>query len=594
MKLDTVISSMTWTRFPGMLGHFSKSIIEADFVTHSSQNPQCEGANQKRYLFNSRASTHNRTAFKVTLEHGQFILDAGVVAGITEGAEFVVYASMDGLFTDPLGALVIEKLGPFSTILKVPPGGSNFVLSQPRAVALQTKMDQRFNLRLYVPDSDASRLCREALLSLMDRERDLDSIYLVDKSDAADFGLAMENEKVIFLFRDQRVTQHGHTRLFEGVEPTPEELAHVLKAAAYFYWKLNRTNNNNPIINSGVQVELYKLLPPTIRRFDEDVDGLKPMGPNLYDTVMEVVADEDIPYGLKLTNNTAYDLYPNLFYFDLSDLSIGECDLSLSMRRLFNFNTSVAYYEASSTAWKYTLEVPLPKNGGVLTIGYGSGGAPAQTFNLRPDQNFGIGFLKIFLSTEPIDLSSIPQSTPFEQTRSGDRLAKNKEEAWGTMPTPVLQRLSDSASLEVTQQPLRIQGLQAENIALKCEIDVLLSSIPQLTLFDKTRSGDRLAKKKEKAWGTMLIPVLQRLSDPGSLEVIQQPLKIQGFQADNIALNPEIDVLYEIEAQRRDEAQRDEVQRQEAQRQAEALLVFKTELQQEKAECQRLDTLPQG
>lgn len=246
------------------------------------------------------------------------------MAGITEGAEFMVYASTDGLFSEPLGVLVVEKLGPFSTILKVPPDGSNIELSQPQAVALRTKMGQRVDLRLYVPQGDASRLCREAFLSLVDREHDLESVHLVENPDAADFELAMENEKVVFLFRDQRVTQHGHTRLFEGVEPTPEELAHVLKAAAYFYWKLNRTNNN-PTINSGVQVELHKLLPPKIRRFDEEGDGLKPIGPNLYDTVMEVIADENIPYGFKLTNNTAYDLYPNLFYFDLSDLSIGEC-----------------------------------------------------------------------------------------------------------------------------------------------------------------------------------------------------------------------------------------------------------------------------
>ena len=246
-----------------------------------------------------------------------------MIAGISEGTEFVVHTSADDLFKYPLGVLLVDKLGPFSTTLKVPPpGASSFVLSQP-AVAVRTKIGQRYDLRLYVPDGDAFRLCCEALLSLMDEERDFEFIFLVDTPDDADFELAMESEKVIFLFRDQRVTQHGHTRLFEGVESTPEELAHVLRAAAYFYWKLNRTNNN-PIINNGVPIELYKLLPPSIRRFNEIGDGLKPTGPNLCDTVMEVVADENVPYGFKLTNNTAYDLYPNVFYFDLSDLSIGE------------------------------------------------------------------------------------------------------------------------------------------------------------------------------------------------------------------------------------------------------------------------------
>jgi hypothetical protein len=495
------------------------------------------------------------------VEQGQFILDAGLMAGITEGAEFVAYASTDGLFRNPLGALVVEKLGPFSTVLKVPFDDSKFVLGQPQAVALRTKMGQRFALRLYVPDGDVSRLCCEAFLSLMDRERDLESIYLVDIPDGADFELAMENEKVIFLFRDQRVTQHGHTRLFEGVEPTPEELAHVLEAAAYFYWKLNRTNNN-PIINSGVQVELYKLLPPNIRKFNEEGDGLKPIGPNLYDAVMEVVANENIPYGFKLTNNTCYDLFPNLFYFDLGDLSIGKCYPCLSIRWLFNSNTSVAHYEAFSTAGKYTLDVPLPKNGGVLTIGYGSGGAPAPTFYLKPGQNFGVGFLKIFLSTEPVDLSSIPQLTPFEKTRSGN-------------PSSSPQLISFENSIP---QLIPLAQTRSGNPSSSPQLISFENSIPQLIPLG---SGDQLAKNKEDAWGTMLIPVLQRLSDPASLDFTQLIFRNQGLQAENVALRREIDVLHENEAQRRDEAQR----------QAEAL---KTELQRERAERQRLETLLQG
>ncbi|KIM41992.1 hypothetical protein M413DRAFT_142447 [Hebeloma cylindrosporum] len=475
-------------------------LTHMDIIPH--QNPQCEGANQKRYLFNSRVSTHTRTSFKVALQQGQFILEAGAIAGIAQDTEFTVHTTADSLFRNSLGTLVVEKLGPFSATLKLPPGASTFVLAQ-AAVALPTKMGQRFDLLLYVPDGDAFRLCREALQVLMDRDHNFESIHLVDNADDADFELVLENEKVVFLFRDQRVTQHGHTRLFEGVESTPEDLADVLKAAAYFYWKMNRTNIN-PIINSGVQVELYKLLPPKVRRFNEIGGGLVPIGPSLYDTAMEVVANENIPYGFKLTNNTAYDLYPNLFYFDLSDLSI------------------VPYYETPTTANTYTLDVPLPKNGGVLTIGYGSGGAPAQTFYLRPGQVFDIGFLKIFLSTKPVDLSSIAQSSPFEKARSSGELSKTEEEAWGTMLIPVLQRLSDPESLQATQQTLRIQELKAETLALKREIDI----------------------------------------------------------------------LHSIEARRQDEARRQEVaQHQEVQRYSEALLALKTELQQEKAERQRLETL---
>jgi hypothetical protein len=135
----------------------------------------------------------------------------------------------------------------------------------------------------------------------------------------------------------------------------------------------------------------------------------------------------------------------------------------------------VPYYETSSTARGYTPGIPLPKDGGILTIGYGSGGAPAPTFHLRPGQNLEVGFLKIFLSTKPIDLSSIPQSSPFERTRATARWTPRKidDEAWCTMLIPFLRRSSDLASPQITQQ----KGLQEENAALKHEINSIREDI---------------------------------------------------------------------------------------------------------------------
>src|SRR6266446_2884031 len=154
---------------------------------------------------------------------------------------------------------------------------------------------------------------------------------------------------------------------------------------------------------------------------------------------------------------------------------------------------SVPYYEPSSTAGQFTPDVPLPKNGGVLTIGYGSGGAPAQTFYLRSGQNLDVGFLKIFLSTKPVDLSSIAQSSPFEMTRSSALLARTNEGAWGTMLILVVQLLSDPASLLVTQQKLLIQGLQEENVALKREINI----IHEMKVSEAQRREDFVVLKTE-------------------------------------------------------------------------------------------------
>ena len=393
------------------------------------------------------------------------MLDAGLVAGVSEGAEFTIYANFDRSFKNPLGILIVDKLRPFSTDLNLPPGALDFTLEQP-SIALQTKIGQRKDLQLYVPSDDDFGAGYDALSKLLERN-DLESVNFVDKPEDADFELAMKNNHIIFLYRDKRITQHGLTQLYADVIPTPEELAPVLKSAAYFYWKLNRTNNNFEI-NNNVQVELHRLLPPKIQTLKDISESLVPIGPNLYkDGIMNVVADTNlnIPYGFKLTNNTSYDLYPYLFYFDLSDLSV------------------VSYYETPSTAKRYTLDVPLPKNGGALTIGYGTGGAPAQTFYLRTGQNLDIGFLKIFLCTEPVDLSTIAQSSPFEKTRSSRQLTKTKEKAWGTMLIPILQRLSDPAPFQQTQQIQYAQEIQKEDSVQRQEIDIFYEKAFEVDLF---------------------------------------------------------------------------------------------------------------
>jgi len=109
------------------------------------------------------------------------------------------------------------------------------------------------------------------------------------------------------------------------VESTPEKLAPMSSRPRLISTGTESYEQHNADINSGVQIELYKLLPPRVRRFDDVGGDLTPTDPNLYDdTIMGVVADENIPYGFKLTNNTEYDLYPNRYYFDVSDLSIGK------------------------------------------------------------------------------------------------------------------------------------------------------------------------------------------------------------------------------------------------------------------------------
>lgn len=49
---------------------------------------------------------------------------------------------------------------------------------------------------------------------------------------------------------------------------------------------------------------------------------------------------------------------------------------------------------------------------GTLAIGYGAAGYAPLNFDLAADFNFDLDFLKIYLSTKPVDLSYLKQPSP--------------------------------------------------------------------------------------------------------------------------------------------------------------------------------------
>ena len=103
-----------------------------------------------------------------------------------------------------------------------------------------------------------------------------------------------------------------------------------------------------------------------------------------------------------------------------------------------------SYYQPPSAAQK--LDVPLPRKinnvPGSLCIGYGSGGSVPFSFFMRDGQDVDIGFLKLFLTTEPVDYSNIPQSSPFNTNRADAPKGRCKSPfIWDTMLVTLVQRV---------------------------------------------------------------------------------------------------------------------------------------------------------
>ena len=87
----------------------------------------------------------------------------------------------------------------------------------------------------------------------------------------------------------------------------------------------------------------------------------------------------------------------------------------------------------------HTLDVPLRKNGGALTIGYGHSGYPPVSFTVAEGLDFEVGFLKVYLTTESVDLSYIQQDTPFVVSRHMVQHKPKPKSAWTDVIIPIIQ-----------------------------------------------------------------------------------------------------------------------------------------------------------
>ena len=410
------------------------------------QNPQCEGVHQTRILFNAKAPSLGRTFYTVWKEGEKYVLGAGAAHGITDGAEFDVYKDREWpIRSSPMGTLIAGETGAFTTTMVLPSNTTPFSLVEP-AFALQTKAGTEEDLRLHISlDEKFTSIFEELGREMQRTGPDHRRILLVEK-DRAELSITLERNHVVFDILNPLVTQFGLTRMPFRVCPNVDDIYPVIRASAHYHWHLRRTNMKKNL-QRQVRIEFTKVI-----QLEEEYDGdfnpvVKPDGPNLnVGGVVRLVADPNYMYGIKLVNDTPLALYPSLFFFDNSDLSISEVPTTQREIRILKFGLiNLASYYQPPTAGKFKVDAPLgPKTNdtsGSLAVGYGSGGSVPFTYFARDGQDVDVGFLKLFLTTEYVDFSNIPQSSPFNPDNRGWKQAQLKTvSTWDTIIIPVVQR----------------------------------------------------------------------------------------------------------------------------------------------------------
>ncbi|KAF8970573.1 caspase domain-containing protein [Flammula alnicola] len=358
----------------------------------NGQNPQCEGFNRHRLIFDGYMPPYQGIFFAVRRdsESNTLTLMAGSAHGFIKGDEFTVYGgNLKDSKEKPLGILCITKSGLDTSTLEFCHGTSKtsiFALpdSVPTFAVYTRSTSNKTALLLYIEPSDNSMSLVKGIIS-----ENLQSIHFVSTPTSAHIALSTDKKgkRLLFEVVDKNVTSEK----FKCRKEVPtvlrqndsEDLARILKGLSHYYWHLYRNPDTDSKFDcQRVSVAFYKLNKAEARLVPEDEqDNL-----NINNVVHVDVGDEEVLYGLKVINESSRDLFPVLFYFDNTDFSI---------------------------SGHSNPEPPL-KRQGTMTIGYGGSAFSPSTFILDDNQDVDVGFFRLILSTEPIDLQNIPQSSVFD------------------------------------------------------------------------------------------------------------------------------------------------------------------------------------
>jgi hypothetical protein len=144
--------------------------------------------------------------------------------------------------------------------------------------------------------------------------------FLVEK-EGAELSFTLEQEGVVVNILDSFVAALGLTRMPFYIEPNANAMPNFINVAAHFRFYLSQ--------KSKMQGKIDVIFTEVVQSKEEYDDYLQPViqpiGPNLNsENIIDLQVQSDKMYGIKITNNSDMALYPSLFFFDNSDLSISK------------------------------------------------------------------------------------------------------------------------------------------------------------------------------------------------------------------------------------------------------------------------------
>ncbi|VDC06740.1 unnamed protein product [Peniophora sp. CBMAI 1063] len=432
---------LTKATYQDLMRHISSNI--------AGQTPQCEGHNPNRILFDARVTSRIRATYQLHKKAGVFAVDIGSIHGVDDDTTFSVYARDDFKPDEmPMATMVVRRVYAFTTELEcLGPltRDGHAALSGAQCVAVPNSMGSATALRLHVPAATdpGQRRVLEALGNVVHAHRagGGPAIFLRNDPTQANLSIRITEDDATYTIHDRSITDRGLSRLSRTTKADVDAIQPVLSAAAHFFWHLHHAPKKN-VLNDRIEIRFCKLEPDVDADFGPDLRlPYVARDPDLYNSgIVDVVADDETPYGILVRNNSTVPLHVWAFYFNCGTLAIHEYYRPPAAGP--NAAPSLPASKCNHLQCSHTQE-DIDDMKGELMIGYGNGGGQPYTFVVPDDyEDVDVGFIKLFISTEPVDLSGIPQHSPLDPAVSRDITPKKtrpSDGVWDTFTIAVVQ-----------------------------------------------------------------------------------------------------------------------------------------------------------
>ncbi|CAE6387257.1 unnamed protein product [Rhizoctonia solani] len=417
-----------------------RDLIKSMPILSGSQSPNCYGKHKGRILFNSGVPSPKTVLIPVKIEEedAKVVLQAGAASGVTTDSIWEIYDSVTG---KALGRFRAESPDVSTVVLKLESSGEDSYLAPSErppmkfegsgagTYARQVRAGVTYELRVYFTPAAKERIfqndgAKQTASYLVGSGVD-DVGYVVHPAeDSADIAVDLYSEReVSFRLCDRQAERYGVAKRERRVRAERKAVDEALFGAAKWKWHLERKNESgettNPVtmelITMGTMTGKARMMYPAHERKSISTAGIADFQ----------VRQQDL-YGVELTSRIDKPLYVRMFYFDTTDFSIADM-----------FGHTVGRDRVIDA-------------GGTFIIGDNRKGGSPLRFTLNPSEVLDLGYMKVFWSTEPLELEGLQQRPNFNRSvrkwarlRGASRDIDERIE-WGTALLTLVQRLPDT------------------------------------------------------------------------------------------------------------------------------------------------------